>query len=88
MARNGSEAEGWKRRAEQERQEGVSATDAAARWLNNPTSLLGHDAAWRAKPVSSAQARVLRNLGLNPLAYSNAGVASDAITTASRKRRK
>jgi hypothetical protein len=77
--------EGWRRRAVAERQEGVSAGDAGARWL------LAHDlgqsyqpssGAWRTKPATAAQQSQLRRLGLNPTAYRTRGDASDAIARA------
>jgi hypothetical protein len=73
-------------RGEQERQEGLSEADAAARWLEDSASLLADAAPWRTKPVSSAQARLLRDLGLNPFRYKNSGEASAAISNAKKRR--
>jgi hypothetical protein len=80
------ERERWKRRSEEERREGLSETDAGARYLAAADSGRAYRAGtrWRTKPISSAQARELRRLGLNPLAYRNAGEASDAITKKKR----
>lgn len=90
--RRQKEAEGWRKRAETERVEGVSQTDASARWiaakegscrslLLKPTS-----AAWRAKPTTAQQQAILRERGLNPLLYRTRGAASDAIARASGRR--
>jgi hypothetical protein len=84
LERRKQAADGWRKRAEVERAEGLDDREAGGRWL------AAHDAGrayqprsgWRGKPVSVPQTQKLRSLGLNPRAYRNAGEASDAITRA------
>ena len=85
-----SDHEKARARAEQERSEGIESDDAAAKWLQarearltNP--LLASGAAWTREPITVPQQRLLRALGVSPLALSRGG-ASAAITRAKRGR--
>lgn len=72
------------REAERERGVGIDENDAAARFLRGESALDDPRAAWRRKPATPGQVRMLRSLGANPLTYRSRGAASDEI--ASRKK--
>ena len=76
---------GWEQRSEQERQDGLSAADPAARWLADSTHYLGPERDWRSKPVTPAQERELRRRDLNPFAYRTRGAAADALDGTRRR---
>jgi hypothetical protein len=84
VSRTKTDAERWRERAEAERQQGLGEREAGGRWLTARDAGRAYQPGthWRAKPISPAQTRALRKLGLNPLTYRNAGEASDAITRA------
>jgi hypothetical protein len=84
QARREKDAEGWRKRAEEERGEGLDGREAGGRWIaaRDAGRAYRPQSRWRTKPVSIPQTQKLRRLGLNPLAYRNAGEASDAISKA------
>jgi len=75
-------------RGEQEGREGVASDDAAGKWLEaaeaGKSSPLLANGAWKGQRQTSAQARLLRALGISPLGLSR-GEASAAISAAKAK---
>jgi hypothetical protein len=81
-----------KERAEEEREEGLDPTDAAARFIADAEAgnlfrgLRSPDARWRMAPPTEAQRRMLRGLGINPFSVTTRGQASDKIADAKKQR--